>query len=300
MGDELSNGVKYNRAWHKFAEIVVNRNALPWYYSPITFALSSLAKEWRASIDLLNHFAVNAISARKNFIKTNQQESAKESFTPLIDMLLKYNTSGQLSDEHLRSEVSTIYLTGHETASTAIAWTLFALGNHLDIQERIREEIDQVWNGQKPLSEEDLKNLPLLDCCVKESLRMYAPVPFIVRKVEEEIRVNGHVIPKGVRAIIGLEQLHYDEQYYPDSHQFRPERFLDQKSGGSKCQFIPFSYGLRSCIASKFAQQEMKVVIASILRGHRVISKDTFDKIIVTDNVLRASDNPLMVKFEAR
>ena len=68
---------------------------------------------------------------------------------------------------------------GHETTSTAVTWTLFALTQASDVQSKLREELRGV--GTDTPSMDVLAALPYLDKVVKESLRLNAPVPMTER-----------------------------------------------------------------------------------------------------------------------
>lgn len=58
---------------------------------------------------------------------------------------------------------------------------LHVLAERLDIQLRLREEIREVFEGEKVLDLDRLLELPLLDAFIKEVLRIYAPLPSMPR-----------------------------------------------------------------------------------------------------------------------
>ncbi|KAJ7648294.1 cytochrome P450 [Mycena polygramma] len=99
----------------------------------------------------------------------------------LLSLLVRANTSKdlpasqRLSDEDVIAQVPTFLVAGHETTSTAVTWALFALTQHREVQTRLREELQGVDTDRPTMDE--LNALPFLDCVVRETLRLYAPVP---------------------------------------------------------------------------------------------------------------------------
>ena len=71
-------------------------------------------------------------------------------------------------------EIPTFLIAGHETTSTALAWTLFGLSSNLEAQRRLREEL-LALNTDSPTMD-DLKMLKYLDMVVRESLRLWSPI----------------------------------------------------------------------------------------------------------------------------
>ena len=53
------------------------------------------------------------------------------------------------------------------------------------VQERVYQELTDVLGDDEVFSIEQLKNLKYLEACIKETLRLYNPVPFAVRKLNE-------------------------------------------------------------------------------------------------------------------
>ncbi|GBM28372.1 Cytochrome P450 4c3 [Araneus ventricosus] len=80
---------------------------------------------------------------------------------------------------------------GHETVSAAIAWALYLIGLHSDVQMKLHEELDKVFgeDTKQPASERDLSDLQYLDCVIKETNRLYPTAPVFGRGIQEDTNI---------------------------------------------------------------------------------------------------------------
>jgi cytochrome P450 family 4 len=140
-----------------------------------------------------------------------------------------------------------------------------------------------------------------LDCVIKESLRIYPPVPFISRRLSEDLIIDGVVHSKGGICNVHIFDVHRDPEIFPDPERFDPDRFLPENSANrSNFAFIAFSAGMRSCIGQKFATLELKVMLAKVIRNFKVFPVTTRQEIVfIADMVLR-SKNPIIIKFHSQ
>ncbi|KAH7981436.1 hypothetical protein HPB49_024033 [Dermacentor silvarum] len=162
---------------------------------------------------------------------------------------------------------------GFDTTATAASYTLYLLGHHSDVQDKVHAEIDAVFadDKQRSVTIEDMKKLKYLDCVIKESLRLYPPVPLVARNIDEDVHIGKHTIPKGTVAVCAIYFLHRHPNVYKEPNTFMPERFM-QNDNLSPFAYVPFSAGSRNCIGQRFAQLEEKIMLAHILRNFSVES----------------------------
>lgn len=110
-----------------------------------------------------------------------------------LDLLIQASQGGAvLSNEDIREEVDTFMFEGHDTTSAAVSWSLFLLGENPKIQERVRQEIDDVMGGdrERPPTMKELQEMRYLECVIKEALRLYPSVPLIARKIKEDVQIG--------------------------------------------------------------------------------------------------------------
>lgn len=123
------------------------------------------------------------------------------------------------------------------------------LGMHKDIQEKLTKEIDDVFSQEtdSEFTIEFLHKFVFLDMFVKETLRLFPPVPIASRETTEEIELGGYLVPKGASIVISIFAMHRDERFWgKDAHLFKPERFVEGPTNSHA--FQPFTAGARICI----------------------------------------------------
>lgn len=181
------------------------------------------------------------------------------------DDLLGLLLDSGMHDAEVRDELVTMVIAGHETVAAALAWTLMLLAEHPDAQDRVRRELDS-HPGPVPLvGHRD--RLPWTRAVVDEALRLYPPAWAISRRSHRDDVVGGRPVPAGTLAIISPWLVHRRPDLWPDPESFRPERFVD---GTARTGYLPFGQGPRLCIGREFALGEMVVVLAELLRDHRI------------------------------
>ena len=168
-----------------------------------------------------------------------------------------------LTDDELIGQLFVLFLAGHDTTKSAVAWTLFLLSEHPRVHGDLRDELFGVLGGSAPRSDQ-MGELPLLDRVVKESLRLFPPAPFTGRLTVQATELAGVPIPAGMEVIVSPYCLHRYPDLYPEPQRFLPERW--EKLAPSPFEYAPFGAGPRMCIGAGFATLELKVVLAILLQ----------------------------------
>jgi cytochrome P450 len=161
-----------------------------------------------------------------------------------------------MTDMHLRDELLTLLVAGHETTATALAWAIERLARHPETQGRLAAEA-LTGDGDS-----------YADAVAKETLRVRTVLPFAIRQLATPQAIAGFDLPAGVRVAPSVHLVHRDPETYPEPDRFRPERFLEQPAG--TYSWIPFGGGTRRCLGGAFAMLEMKTVLGLLAAGGRV------------------------------
>jgi len=194
-------------------------------------------------------------------------------------------------------QVCMLFLAGHETSASALAWSLYLLSHRPDLQVRMREEIREHTIGGD-LSFSAIRKLRLTSNVFREALRLYPPVGFFAREAVEDSRIRDKNVPAGSAVLISpwLIQRHRDLWERPD--EFDPDRFdtLEGKES-SKCAYLPFSAGPRVCVGMAFATQEAILILSSVVRRYQLEPVLSHEPKPVGRVTIR-SDNGIRVRFK--
>ncbi|XP_055923180.1 cytochrome P450 4d2-like [Eupeodes corollae] len=192
-----------------------------------------------------------------------------------LDVLLQSTTSNgePLSDEDIREEVDTFMFEGHDTTTSAISFTLRAVACHPEVQKKLFEEVKELFGADldKPITYRDIHGMKYMNCVIKESLRLFPPIPAIGRFIREDLELYNCTIPANTNVIIILWEILRDSDIYEDPLAFKPERHLENNPKSNTFSYIPFSAGPRNCIGQKFALVEIKCVLIKILRHFELL-----------------------------
>jgi cytochrome P450 len=191
----------------------------------------------------------------------------------LLSMLLlaQEEVSGQeLTDKQVRDEVMTLFVAGHETSATALAWTWYVLATRPDIAARVQEEVDAALDGCKPAIAH-VGRLPYTRMVILETLRLYSPIYLYDRSPSRDTALGGYRIKKGAIIFLSPYAMHRHPRYYPDPERFDPDRWLPEEADKRpKYAYFPFGGGPRTCIGEQFAWAEIVLILAVLLRRWNV------------------------------
>jgi cytochrome P450 len=180
-------------------------------------------------------------------------------------------TGQPLGRSAIRDELVIFLLAGHDTTATTMAYTLWALGRHPEIQERVAAEVSAL--GDRSLVVEDVASLPYTVQVLHEALRICPPAPAIGRMAMRDVVVDGFRVAAGTNVIVGAYALHHDPSLWDEPERFDPDRFGPERSKATdRWQYIPFGAGPRSCIADHFAMLEATLGVATIVRAAEIES----------------------------
>ncbi|KZT66921.1 cytochrome P450 [Daedalea quercina L-15889] len=232
----------------------------------------------------------------------HQIGEGKDIMSKLMQANMNANNEDKLPEDELLGQMSTFIFAGMDTTSNALSRTLDLLCKYPDVQDKLRAEILEAVREHGPEIPYDvLVELPYMDAVCRETLRVYAPVPRVLRKTRKDIvmplstpirGVDGTLIteipvPEGTVVHVGILAANRNPEIWgPDAAEWKPERWLDPLPEVVKDAHIPGVYshlmtflgGGRACIGFKFSQLEMKIVLTTLLSNFTFApsSKDIF------------------------
>ncbi|XP_069672102.1 probable cytochrome P450 6a14 [Periplaneta americana] len=192
----------------------------------------------------------------------------------------KTSDDNTMSMNCLAAQAFVFFLAGFETSSTTMQFCLYELTKNPDIQDRVRQEIDEILKKHDgKITYEAVQEMEYLDKVVSETLRKYPPVPILNRECTKTYHIPGTdiVLNEGDLTVIPVLGLHHDPKYYPNPERFDPERFSEEeKAKRHHYAYLPFGEGPRICIGMRFGLMQTKVGLISLLSRYQFcVSKET-------------------------
>jgi cytochrome P450 len=203
----------------------------------------------RAGLRLVDRELYAAIRARRT-------AGTSAGRADVLSLLLEArDEDGQpLSDEHVRDELISLVLAGHETTANSLAWTFERLLRAPAAYDQLREI---VRSGHADADD-------FIEATIHEGMRLRPVVPIVVRMVKRPWQLGDYVVPPRTPVAISILALHHRDDLYPDPQLFRLDRFLRHKPG--TYTWIPFGGGIRRCLGASLAMAEQRVVLEAIIR----------------------------------
>ncbi|KAL5279916.1 hypothetical protein ACFFRR_004128 [Megaselia abdita] len=123
-------------------------------------------------------------------------------------------------------------------------------------------------NTSSEMTLEEVKDLPILNMIIYESMRICPLIPILGRLLEEDLSLQkGLTIPTGTQCLISVYHMHRDEKVWgPNADEFNPFNFLPEKIAERNTNsYIPFSTGLRRCLGSSYGLNATKAILANLI-----------------------------------
>ena len=242
----------FSESFSEAANITAYRGRLGdlyWAYTPRRFS-----KACKAIKSYVDDYVVNARGTLGE--ASEYTESISQRYAFINDLY------DELKDPILvRDQLVSVLLAGRDTTACLLSWTFRLLVRYPAVLVKLREEIETVLGDERSVTRTHVRNMHYLDCVLKESLRLYPPVPANLR-----FATKTTVFPRGggphgrdpvlIRQGTGITYSPYlmhrrTDLYGADAHRFRPERWEDSKLAGIRWGFLPFNDGPRVCLGSK-------------------------------------------------
>jgi cytochrome P450 len=196
-------------------------------------------------------------------------------------------TGQPMSNEQLVDNVLTFLSAGHETTARALTWTLYLIARAPSWESRIVEEVGKVA-GQAPITAAHIDRLQVVSQVLKESMRLYPPVPVVTRIAKCDVEIGGSRLAGGTLVVMPIYAIHRHRRLWDDPDRFDPDRFAPEHEGRySRYQFMPFGAGPRICVGASFAMIEATAMLATLVRAARFQVPDGYQPMPISRVTLR-------------
>ncbi|MCJ1388136.1 hypothetical protein MMC18_000981 [Xylographa bjoerkii] len=192
----------------------------------------------------------------------------------------------------LRDQLLNILLAGRDTTACLLTWTFHLLLRHPQVLDKLRKEIDLVSGNDSTLNHEDLQRMTYLANVIKETLRLFPPVPVNTRTARKTtfLPTGGGpdgsspvLIRRGENVAYCIYAMHRRKDLYgDDAEEFRPERWDDKDlplyrdKTNAAWGFLPFNGGPRVCLGQEFGLTEASYAVVRILQRFPMINAAPF------------------------
>ncbi|XP_069701231.1 cytochrome P450 4C1-like [Periplaneta americana] len=209
--------------------------------------------------------------------KTKDRDEAPNMSPVILKLLQEKKEKNLCTDQYINGEIHTVIVGGSDTTGTTLAFTAWLLSRHPHIQDRVVQELQQVFgDSDRPATYEDLQQMQYLEMVLKESMRMYPPIPLVGRRLTQDYKLGDHVIPAGANLIFFMKGIQNDARYFPEPDKFDPDRFLPENTKDrDPLSYFPFSYGPRICVAQKQGMVMLKTGMSGLLRRYKLLPGTT-------------------------
>ncbi|XP_037827149.1 uncharacterized protein LOC119615139 [Lucilia sericata] len=244
-------------------------------------------------------------------IDMRRQQGSVEERGDFLNYLLQLQDKKGLNTNEMASHIMTFLTDGFITTASVVAHCLLELARNQQAQEKLRQEILENLDSEGILTFEKLSELPYLDACFHESLRIFSPLPFITKLCTEPIELvnkNGQILKmkKNDVVMISHYSLYHDPNNFEDPETFKPERFLPENGGVKKYRdegkFIGFGDGPRICLGMRFALTQGKAAIVELVRNFNIKlnPKTRSDNLLDKNEFITRIEGGVWLEYEPR
>jgi cytochrome P450 len=169
-----------------------------------------------------------------------------------------------LTEQELVDNLRLVFLAGHETSATTMAWMVAHLSERPDVWRKLRAEA--LASTDVPRSPRALRDFPYAEAVFRETLRLHPPVASDARRATEDFELHGRTVPRGTVLTIPILLLSRDPALYPQPDEFRPERWLGRSEPPSPLEMVQFGGGPHFCLGYHLAWMELVAFAAALGR----------------------------------
>ncbi|GLJ48570.1 hypothetical protein SUGI_1024650 [Cryptomeria japonica] len=193
-----------------------------------------------------------------------------------LDVLLSLQGHHNLHDDDIIAVLWEMIFRGTDTVALVTQWTMVELVLNEEMQGRAQVELEAVVGRDTSVRDEDISRLPFMQAVVKESLRMHLPGPLLswARLCTVDVDIAGGMhVPARTKDMVNMWYITHDPQIWESPHEFRPERFIEQKVDvrGNDLRLAPFGAGHRVCPGKALGLTTIHLWLAKLVHHYKWI-----------------------------
>jgi cytochrome P450 len=207
-------------------------------------------------------------------------------------------TGQAMDDRDVADNLLTFVTAGHETTALALTWAFYLLAHHPESEARVAAEVEAVTGGG-PLAADHVDSLAYTRQVVLEAMRLYPPVPVVVRAALRDVDLGGTPVRAGTPITVPIYAVHRHADLWDEPERFDPGRFAPEAAKArDRYAYLPFAAGPRICIGMGFALSEAVAILAVLVRSLRFSLRPGYLPVLKQRITLRPADGmPMRVSL---
>ena len=187
--------------------------------------------------------------------------------TTFVEAIVNLNAKENMTDTDICQEINSLLFAGVEPSSKWIQWTLYMLAKHPDVAAKCRQEVVNVLGELDEITYEMLNEFRYVTQVIKETMRFVPILPGFMRILTSDYEIEGFRVPKGTAVFVPIPCLFHHPEVWDQPDVFDPDNFAPgRESTRSPYAFAPFSAGPRNCLGQRMSMDEIRYVIAELVR----------------------------------
>ncbi|KAH0745543.1 hypothetical protein KY285_007200 [Solanum tuberosum] len=190
----------------------------------------------------------------------------------IIDLLLQLKkeklTPIDLSLEDIKGILMNVLVAGSDTSASVMIWAMTILIKNPKAMKKVQEEIRNLMGKKNIVNEDDIQNMPYFKAVIKETLRLFPPIPLSIPRESMKIStLEGYEFQPRTIVYVNAWAIARDPEIWENPEEFMPERFLnsDIDFKGQDYEFIPFGAGRRRCPAMALGVASVELALSNLL-----------------------------------
>lgn len=237
----------------------LERGITPLAYLNAHLPIPSFRKRDRARVRLVEMITQLIADRRRRGIEGDD-------FLQIL-MEAKYKDGRSLSEHEITGLLLAAMFAGHHTSAVTAAWMMLELTGSRPLYERVQTEIFRVYGADGKVTYPSLRDVPVTEGCVKETLRLHPPLFMLMRVARRDWEYDGYVIPKGTYLVTSPTVTHSIPQLFRDPARFDPDRYGPGREEDKRpFAFQAFGGGHHKCLGNAFALLQIKAIFAILMR----------------------------------
>ncbi|GBE84580.1 Cytochrome P450 52A3-B [Sparassis crispa] len=254
--------------------VIASRTRIGWVWPLLEITGERTVPHMRVVDAFLGPILAEALRKKEQRAREGKQLDTDEGEGTLLDHLVQFTDDPVV----LHDEVLNILIAGRDTTASTLTTLVYFLSMHPAVLQRLRAEILQHVGPRRRPTYDDIREMKYLRAVLNETMRLYPAVPLNLRNSVRDTTIpnpdpNGKPIfvPAGTPVTYSVLVMHRMPEYWgPDSMEFDPDRFLDERVARyltpNPFIFLPFNAGPRICLGQQYAYNEMSFFVIRLLQ----------------------------------